>query len=184
MKKAFIKLLCLACSFILILTSCTAFNNQKEPDFNIDEEEYLIKFIITGPMLYKKYMFVLTPDNRILAEYVDENHKIHKFQTVLNEAQISYMEEHITEVLSLTEEDIKGYSGYTDQWYIYIQFEDVEASFDYGISKSPSVNILLEQILGCCDAEKSLKTVENLENALINYRKTMSYFATLEEEEE
>ncbi len=151
MKKAFIKLLCLACSVILILTSCTAFSAKKEPDFNIDEEEYLIRFTITGPMLYKKYMFVLTPDNRILAEYAEENHKIHKFQTVLNEAQISYMEEHITEVLSLTEEDINGYSGCTDQWYVYIQFEDVAASFDYGISQNLSVNILLEQVLGCCD---------------------------------
>lgn len=124
-EKTLIKLLCLACSVILILTSCTAFKAQKEHDFNIEDEEYIIRFTIAGPMLYKKYMFVLTPDNRTLAEYVDENHKIHKFQTVLNEAQISYMEEHITEVLSLTEEDIKCYLGCTDQWYVYIQFEDV-----------------------------------------------------------
>lgn len=184
MKKSILKILCLACSFIIILTSCNMAIKNDENDFNIEQEEYIIRFRMTGPMLYKKYMFILTPDNRILAEYVDENHKIHKFQTVLNEAQISYMEEHINEVHSLTEEDIKGYSGYTDQWHVYIQFEDVEASFDYGISKSPSVNILLEQILGCCDSEKSLKTVENLENAPVNYRKTMSYFATLEEEEE
>lgn len=181
MKKTILKILCLACSFIFVFTSFNIANKNNENDFDIEQEEYLIKFLITGPMLYKKYMFVLTPDNRILAEYVDENHKTHKHQTLLNEAQISYMEGHINEVFSLTKEDIEGYSGSTDQWYVYIQFKDVEASFDYGISKSPSVNILLEQIIGCVDSEKSLETKDNLQPIPSLFREHMSFYGDSEE---
>lgn len=162
MKKTFIKLLCLAYSFIFILTSCNTTSTKCENNFNIEEEEYLIRFTMVGPMLYKKYMFVLTPDNRILAEYIDENHKIHKFQTDLNELQLNRMNEYIEEVLTLKEEDITGFIGISDFWYCTISFKDVQANFDYGVSSSTAVNLLLEQIIGCCDGEKTLETVDNL----------------------
>lgn len=182
MKKSIFKILCFACSFIFVLTSCNTAIKNDENDFNIGQEEYLIRFTMTGPMLYEKYMFILTPDNKILAEYIDKNNKIKKAQIELNEPQLSNMEVYINEVLSLTEDDITGYVAYTDYWHVYIQFSDVEAAFDYGASKNLSINILLEQILGCCDSEKSLKTAKNLQSRPPSYRAMMTYFATLEEE--
>ncbi len=67
MKKTFIKLLCLACSVILILTSCNmATNINKKPDFNIDEAEHIIKFSMVGGYAGNRYTFALTPDNNSL----------------------------------------------------------------------------------------------------------------------
>ncbi len=170
MKKIFIKLFCLACSGILFLTSCNIASAKIENDFNIEEEEYLIRFTMVGPMLYKKYMFVLTPDNKILAEYVDENHKIHKYKTELNELQSGGMNQYIEEVLTLKEEDITRFIAISDFWYCTINFNDVRANFDYGAANSTAVNILLEQIIGCCDGEKTLETVDNLLPASVFHR--------------
>ena len=170
MKKTFIKLLCLACSFIFILTSCNITSAKDENDFDIEQEEYLISFGMVGPMLHKKYLFLLTPDNKILAEYVDENHKIHKFQTDLNELQLNRMNQYIEEILTLKEEDISGFIGISDFWYCTINFNEVIANFDYGASNSTAVNLLLEQIIGCCDAEKSFETVDNLIPASVFHR--------------
>lgn len=183
MKKSFIKLLYLAFSVILIFTSCNIANPKNENDFNIEQEEYLIKFIIIGPMLYEKYMFLLTPDDRLLAEYVDKNHKIHKFQAELNKPQLNLMKQYVDEVLTLKEDDITGYVNFSDFWECSISFDDVEAHFSYGASKNLSVNILLEQILGCCDSEKSLKTAKMLQDAPLTYRKMMAFYATIKEEE-
>lgn len=170
MKKTFIKLLCLTCSVILLLTSCNITSTKNNKDFDIEQEEYVISFGMVGPMLCKKYLFLLTPDNRILAEYVDENHKIHKFQTELNELQLNRMNQYIEEVLTLKEEDISGFIGISDFWYCTINFNEVSANFDYGASNSTAVNLLLEQIIGCCDAEKSLETVDNLIPASVFHR--------------
>ena len=163
MKKTFIKLLCLACSVIILLTSCNITSTKNNKDFDIEQEEYVISFGMVGPMLYKKYLFLLTPDNRVLAEYVDENNKIYKFQTDLNELQLNRMNQYIEEILTLKEEDITGFIGISDFWYCTISFKDVQANFDYGASNSTAVNLLLEQLIGCCDSEESLKTVENLQ---------------------
>ena len=170
MKNTLIKLLCLACSFVVLLTSCSTAIKKEDNDFDIEQEEYIISFGMVGPMLYQKYLFLLTPDNRILAEYVDENHKIHKFQTELNDLQLTHMNQYIEEVLTLKEDDIQGFMGISDFWYCTINFKDVHTTFDYGASKSTAVNLLLEQIIGCCDAEKSLKTAKNLKPAPIFYR--------------
>ena len=184
MKKAFIKLLCLACSFILILTSCTAFNVQKEPDFNIDEEEYLIRFGMVGGYAGNCYTFILTPDNRLLAEYQTGNNT-KQAEIKLNEHQIGLMEEHINEVLALTEDDIEYYfGGFSDYWRCTISYNDVQASFDYGASKSTTVNILLEQIIGCVDSEKTLETKDTLQPITSLFREYISYYGNSEEEEE
>ena len=100
----------------------------------------------------------------------DENNKIYKFQTDLNELQLNRMNQYIEEVLTLKEEDITGFIGISDFWYCTINFKDVTATFDYGASNSTAVNLLLEQIIGCCDAEKSLKTVDNLIPASVFHR--------------
>ena len=91
MKKGIVlKVLCLFFSFTLILTSYnSSIFAEKQNDFDIEREEYIIKFTLSGPMLYKKYMFLLTPKKEILAEYVDENDKIEKCRFSLNEQQWS-----------------------------------------------------------------------------------------------
>lgn len=183
MKKIFIKFLCLACLFIFVLTSCNSTTNiNKKSDFNIDEEEYIISFSMVGGYAGNCYTFILTPDNRLLAEY-KTGKTTQQVEIKLNEHQIGLMEERINEVLTLTEDDIEFFVGISDYWRCTISYNDIEASFDYGVSKSPSVNILLEQMLGCCDSEKSLKTEENLQSRPPSYRAMMTYFATLEEEE-
>ena len=183
MKKAFIKLLCLACSFILILTSCTSFNAQKEPDFNIDEEEYLIRFGMVGGYAGNCYTFILTPDNRLLAEYQTGNNT-KQAEIQLNEQQLDVMEARIDEVLTLTEDDIEYFVGISDYWRCTISYNDVKASFDYGASKSTTLNILLEQIIGCVDSEEALKTKENLQPIPSLFREYISYYGDFEEEEE
>ncbi len=179
MKKCnVLKVLCLSFSLILILTSCNSdIFAEKQDDFDIEKEDYIIKFTLSGPMLYKKYMFVLTPKKEILAEYVDENNKTEKFRLYLNEHQWSLMQDYVNTVLTLKKEDIEGYYYVTDVWYAIIDFKNVQASFDYGASKSTAVNNLLEQIIGCCDSQKSLKTVENLHPAAVQFRKFALNFA-------
>ena len=183
MKKTFIKLLCLACSFILILTSCTAFNNQKEPDLNIDEEEYLIRIGMVGGYAGNCYTFILTPDNRLLAEY-KTGKTTQQAEIKLSEQQIDVMKARIDEVLTLTEDDIEYFGGISDYWRCTISYNDVKASFDYGASKSTTLNILLEQIIGCVDSEEALKTKENLQPIPSLFREYISFYGDFEEEEE
>ncbi len=183
MKKTFIKLLCLACSVILILTSCTAFNAQKEPDFNIEDEEYIISFNLVGGYAGNRYTFALTPDNRLLAEYQTGNNT-KQAEIQLNEQQLDVMEARIDEVLTLTEDDIEYFVGISDYWRCTISYNDVQASFDYGASKSTTLNILLEQIIGCVDSEEALKTKENLQPIPSLFREYISYYGDFEEEEE
>ncbi len=180
MKKTFIKLLCLTCSVIILLTSCNITNTKDKNDFDIEQEEYLIRFSISGP-LRGQYIFLLLPDNTILAQYTDENSFTQKHQTKLNDVQIVHMQEYLNEVLSLAKEDIEGYVYFTDWWYVSINFNDVDANFDYGASKNNAVNILLEQTIGCFDSKKSLETLENLNPAPSHLRQLSANHATLKE---
>lgn len=186
MKKSFIKILCLTCSFIFLLTSCNTVikndeNNFNTKDFNIEEEEYIIRFTMVGPMLYSKYMFVLTPDNRVLAEYVRENEKPQKYQTKLSERQLSVINHYLDQVLSLTEDDIAyQITNFTDFWECSVYFNDVNAHFSYGASESPAVNLLLELIIGCCTSENSLEITENLHSATTRFRVIGNDFAQVE----
>lgn len=175
MKKGIVlKVLCLFFSFTLILTSYnSSIFAEKQNDFDIEREEYIIKFTLSGPMLYKKYMFLLTPKKEILAEYVDENDKIEKCRFSLNEQQWSLMQNYVNTVFTLKKEDIEGYNYVTDVWFTIIDFKNVQASFDYGTSKSTAVNILLEQIIGYCDTEKVLETDKNLHPVAVQFRQSV-----------
>lgn len=184
MKKLFIKFLCLGCSVTILLTSCQTTSKINKNDFDIESEEYVVSINMVGGYAGNHYTFVLTPDNRILAEYSSGSTGTKQVQIKLNKQQIALMEEHLNKVLSLKEEDIEGYLGISDYWYCTISYNDVCATFHYGASESLSVNILLEQILGCCDSEKSLKTAKFLQGAPVTYREMMAFFATIEEEEE
>lgn len=175
-KKSFIKILCFTCSVIFFLTSCnTTIKNDKKnlntEDFNIEEEDYVIQFTMVGPMLYSGYTFALTPDNRVLAEYVEEFEEPKKFQTKLSDGQTAIMEEYIDEILTLTEEDIEYTipSG-SDFWECSVSYNDVTAHFTYGASESPAVNLLLELIIGYCASEKALEITEYADSAPTRFR--------------
>ena len=184
MKKSFFKLLSLTFLLIIFFTSCNSYAiTNKKSEFNIDEEEYIISFNMVGGYAGNCYTFGLTPDNRLLAEYKAGNNT-QQAQIQLNEAQIGSMKERINEVLTLTEEDIEFFTGINDYWYCTIRFNDVVATFDYGASKSTAVNILLEQIIGCVDSEKSLETKDNLQPIPSLFRENMSYYGNFKEEEE
>ncbi len=102
----------------------------------------------------------------------------------MNEQQLDVIEERVNEVLTLAEEDIEYYGlAISDYWFCTISHNDVVASFDYGASKSTSVNILLEQIIGCVDLEKSLETQDTLQPIPSLFREHMSYYGNFEEEE-
>ena len=182
MKKTFLKLLSLTFLIIILFTSCnwSAITNKKS-EFNIDEEEYIIRFGMVGGYAGDHYTFALTPDNRLLAEY-GSGGDIQQVEIKLNEAQISSMEERIDEVLTLTEEDIEYFVGISDYWYCTIRYNDVVATFDYGASKSTTVNILLEQIIGCVDSEEALETKENLKPIPSLFRELISYYGDSEED--
>ncbi len=184
MKKSILKIWCLACSFIILLTSCnSSADTNKKSDFNIDEEEYIISFSMVGGYAGNRYAFILTPDDKLLAEN-ESGKSIQKVELKLNEQQIDSMKERIDEVLTLTEDNIEFNVGISDYWYCTIQYNDVMATFDYGASKSTTVNILLEQIIGCVDSEKSLETQDNLQPIPTLFRENMSYYVNFEEEEE
>lgn len=176
MKKTILKFLCLACSVIVLFTSCSssAITNKK-PEFNIDEEEYIISFSMVGGYAGNCYTFILTPDNRLLAEY-KAGGDIQQVGIQLSEQQIDVMEARIDEVLTLTEDDIEYFVGIGDYWYCTVRYNDVVATFDYGASKNPTVNVLLEQIIGCVDSKEILKTKENLQPVPSLFRELISYF--------
>lgn len=172
MKKLFIKFLCLGCSVIILLTACQTTSKKDKNDFDIKNEEILISFNMIGGYAGDCYTFALTPDNRLLAEYRTGN-ETQQVQIQLSEEQISSMGECLEETLSLTEEDISFFVGISDYWYCTIRYDNVVAKFDYGASKSTTVNILLEQIIGCVDSEKALKTKENLKPKPSLFREVM-----------
>lgn len=183
MKKSILKILCLSCCFVLILTSCSIANLKNENNFNIEQEEYIISFSIVGGYAGNRYTFALTPDSKLLAEYKAVNNT-QQVEIELNDEQISSMEERIDEVLTLTEDDIEFFVGIADYWSCTIRYNNVVATFDYGASKSTAVNILLEQIIGCVDSEKSLETKDNLQPIPSLFRENMSYYGNFEEDEE
>ena len=180
MKKTFLKFSSVIVTFLFLLLSCTYNSNgTKEIDINIDEQDYIIKFSMNGPMLLERYIFILTPDNEVVAGYINEKNNIEKIKIPLNEFQLTHIKYYSDKVLSLSKQDIECYVNETDQWVVNIEFGDVTATFDYGASDSSSVNILLEQIIGCCDSEKSLKTKQNLQPFTFRTRKMMSDFSDI-----
>ncbi len=174
MKKTFLKLLSLLISIVIIFTTCIIINEKAKVDFDVESQEYLIRFTLTGPMLYDRYCFILTPDNRILAAYANEYKKTKKAEIQLDERQRIYMKEYINQVLTLKEDDITGFVKYSDAWTCIVEYKNVKAYFDYGVCESVAINILLEQIIGCCDSEKELKTKELLHPETTRMRNSLN----------
>lgn len=152
MKKFLVTISLILC-VLLVFSSCNI-NNLKTLSGE-KESEYIIKFEISN--MSSHYVYSLTEDNKIFAYYEDEDLNFEEIVVELTEFNLSYMNPYIEKVLTLKEDEIEGFVHITDFWRVTLYCEKQKVEFDYGASKSTDVNILLEQVIGCCNFKKNKK---------------------------
>ena len=138
---------------MFLFSSCNLQNPKTEVRNN--DIEYIMRFDISNHI--EHYVFYLIQDNKIIAYYEDANSNYEELYVELSDYNISLMDSRIEEVLTLDEDDVEGYECITDFWLVTLDYNNKKAVFDYGASKSTNVNILLEQIIGCCNFKKAKK---------------------------
>lgn len=141
------------CICVMFAFSSCSIGDNENPKLDFETTEYIIKFDISNQTAH--YIFVLTPENKVLAYYEDIHKKYEEISVDLVDLHIAHMDPYVENVLSLEPKEIEGYVNLTDFWQVKMYYNDMEAIFDYGASKSTDVNILLEQIIGCCDFKKT-----------------------------
>lgn len=146
MKLGFMRVISFTILLIFLFSSCKI---ADEKNLNVENREYIVKFEIWNQNI--QYIYVLTPDDHILAQYKDSNSNFEEIDVALTQEQIANVEPYINQIRELTEKDIQGTADYAgDIWYVRFYLGDKKICFDYGASKNESVNILVDEILRCC----------------------------------
>ena len=122
-------------------------------NLNVESAEYVLKYEVWNQNA--QYIFVLTPENTILAQYKDSESNYEDISVELKEKQVSMMKPYVDEILTLSKEDIIGYFYVTDFWYVKLCFANKEIWYDYSASENASVNLILEEMIRCCDFENN-----------------------------
>lgn len=191
MKKKLFKLLSVLFSAIIIFTSCSN-NNQKlfpeEPEFVIEDADYVLKIEIIGAFCKHNYTFILTPENTLLSQYnefCDESGRFEQAKTSLNEWQLSMIEYYLAETKKdIIEKDTEDCCIVTDLMYERMYIGDELIMFTYGASESTPANLLTELIIGCSDL-KILKFDDyELKPTGAIYRKMMEDFVEIDKRQE
>ncbi len=147
-------------------------NNEK---LNVEkQEDYILKFVVFHPLSYERYIFLLTAENTIMAQYQNDCGDFEELSVKLDETILNYMQPYIDTVLSETDENLIGNANFTDFWNVSLYCGETEVLYDYGASECNSVNVLLEQIIGCCDFKFTSK--ENLQPLCVQQREFMEMY--------
>lgn len=163
--------------FIISITIGVVFfkNSENNIKLNVEDyENYIMKFVVRHPLLDEQYIFVLTEENNILAQYKNADGDFEELSVKSDAIMIDLMKPYIDEVLMKTGTEIEGYANFTDGWYVNLYYGEKEVFFDYGASECNAVNILLEQIIGCCKFRNANK--ENLQPVGVHQREFMELY--------
>lgn len=159
MKK---RLIITVVSLFLIVSVTIGVVVFKDSENNInlnveDYKNYILKFVIRHPLSDERYIFVITEENDILAQYKDAYGDIEELLVKSDAIMIDLMKPYIDEVLVKNETEIEGYASFTDFWCVTLYYADKAVWYDYGASECTAVNVLLEQIIGCCNFKSANK---------------------------
>ena len=150
-------------------------NSENNIKLNVEKyENYIMKFVLSHPLSDEQYIFLLTEENNILAQYKNADGDFEELSVKSDAIMIDLMKPYIDEVLIKKENEIEGYVNFTDGWYVNLYYEEKEVFFDYGASECNAVNILLEQIVGCCNFRNANK--ENLQPVGVHQREFMELY--------
>lgn len=139
---------------LAMLFICSSCEQQADmQNLNVESAEYVLKYEVWNQNA--QYIFVLTPENTILAQYKDSESNYEDISVELKEKQVSMMKPYVDEILTLSKEDIIGYFYVTDFWYVKLCFANKEIWYDYSASENASVNLILEEMIRCCDFENN-----------------------------
>ena len=182
-------MLCIVFSAILILNSCSI-NEQKliskEPEFVIEEEEFILKIEILDAF-NEKYTFVLTPENVLLSQYNEFRYNEGDFEqckTELTSWQISMVEHYLKQTKKdIDKRDCNGGSAcFSDYFYEIMHINNKIIMFDYGASESTSANLLTEIIIGCSNLRKLNSVFSDLNPISYAYRQNAQMLAAFDTE--
>ena len=127
-------------------------NSRNNIKLNVEDyENYIMKFVVRHPLSDEQYIFVLTEENNILAQYKNADGDFEELSVKSDAIMIDLMKPYIDEVLVKNETEIEGYVSFTDFWCVTLYYADKVVWYDYGASECTEVNVLLEQIIGCCN---------------------------------
>ncbi len=176
MKK---KIIIAVVSVVLILSitigAVVSKNSENNIKLNVEDyENYILKFVVRHPISDEQYIFVLTKENNILAQYKNSDGDFEELSIKSDAIMIDLMKPYIDEVLSKNKKEIEGYVNFTDFWYVNLFYGENEVFYDYGASECNAVNILLEQIIGCCDFRCADK--ERLQPVGVHQREFMEIY--------
>ena len=133
-------------------------NSENTINLNVEDyENYILKFVIWHPLSDERYIFVVTEENDILAQYKNADGDIEELLVKSDAIMIDLMKPYIDEVLVKNETEIEGYVSFTDFWCVTLYYADKAVWYDYGASECTAVNVLLEQIIGCCNFKSANK---------------------------
>lgn len=175
MKKKIIAVVSVV--LILSITIGVAVFQNSENDIKLNVEDYknyMLKFVVRHPLSDEQYIFVLTEENNILAQYKNYDGDFEEISVKPDVVIIELMQPYIDEVLSKNKKEIEGYVNFTDFWYVNLFYGENEVFYDYGASECNAVNILLEQIIGCCDFRCADK--ERLQPVGVHQRQFMEFY--------
>ena len=150
-------------------------NSENNIKLNVEKyENYIMKFVLSHPLSDEQYIFLLTEENNILAQYKNADGDFEELSVKSDAIMIDLMKPYIDEVLIKNENEIEGYVNFTDGWCVNLCYRGKEAFYDYGASECTAANILLEQIIGCCNFKCTSK--ENLQPVGVHQREFMELY--------
>lgn len=159
--------------FLIIIGVVGFQKSENNIKLNVENyENYIMKFVLWHPLSDERYIFVLTKKNNVLAQYNKKaDGDFEEISVKLDVIIIDLMKPYIDEVLIKNKNEIEGYANFTDSWCVNLYYGENEVHYDYGASECTAVNILLEQIIGCCNFKSTDKA--NLQPVGVHQREFM-----------
>lgn len=155
--------------------SCNT-NNNDSVSLNIDNADFVVKFDLIGPS--EHYVIVLTQNNKVLAYYENSQKYYEEICVELDDTHTTFIYPYLEKALNLSADEIEGYVNMSHFYMVTMYYNNQKTTFNYGASASIDVNILLEQLIGCCNFESN-RAKENLKPAGAYFRE---YFELYDKE--
>ncbi len=154
-----------------VFTGCTKASDNSVKDIS-EIDDYILKFDISSPY-YGSYTFVLVSEQKLIASYKNsEKSETHEID--ISGVYETFMKSYVEKALSFDKSEIEYSDLITDMPEVCLYRNGETVYFDYGCSKCPEVNILLEQFIGCCDFKYADK--DNLKSMPEYYGEIMSAY--------
>lgn len=146
--KLYKKICVPALVFVSLLVMCGCNNASTKIDLGKIETDNVIKFHICDST--KSYLFICTKDFEVVTyDKLTEEIKISE----CTEKQKSFIRVFLNYIKENEQYDIDSEFSVNDFLQVRFYLDNKEYSFVYGTSPNPYVNMLIEQIIGCCDKD-------------------------------